>query len=109
MPECLLLAYYANLDRLRAERQLDAGQAASVPHLSKEGHQSWYKHVSGRASRPVVATGGADGSTGGPALFTVNGQATDKAGLARWLALTFGGSPFTHPAPRADAPNGRAP
>lgn len=93
MPECLLLAYHANLDRLRAERQLDAAQAASVPHLTKEGHKSWYKATERRINRPAVAQS-ATGSDSAGAMFTVNGQATDKAGLARWLAVTFGGSPF---------------
>lgn len=92
MPECLLLAYHDNLDRLRAERSLDAAQAASVPHLSKEGHKSWYRETQRRTTRSLVAPSG--GAAAGHAVFTVNGQAVDKAGLARWLAQTFGAPAF---------------
>lgn len=83
------MAYHAHLDRLRAERSLDAAQAASVPHLSKEGHKSWYRHTQKRTARRAVAAR----VTGEPSvnpIFTVNGQEVGKDGLARWLAQTFG-------------------
>lgn len=83
------MAYHANLDRLRAERSLDAAQAASVPHLTREGRTSWYRHVSKRTARRAVAR--TVTSEGGSApMFTVNGQSVGKGGLARWLAATFG-------------------
>lgn len=98
MPECLLLAYHDNLDRLRAERSIDAAQAASVPHLTREGHASWYRAAQKRTRRRIVSSGPAspEGTTTG-ALFTVNGQPVDKHGLARWLAVTFG-APTSRPA-----------
>jgi hypothetical protein len=90
MPECLLMAYYDNLDRLRTERQLDAAQAASVPHLSEQGRTSWYRQAEKRTTRTLGPA--ASGPAGGPALFTVNGKAVNRHGLARWLAQQFGGT-----------------
>lgn len=102
MPECLLLAYHDNLDRLRAERSLDAAQAASVPHLSKDGHKGWYRSISRRTARRAVARS-VIGGPGAP-LFTVNGQGVDKAGLARWMSVTFG-VPMVSAAPPGEPPS----
>lgn len=110
MPECLLLAYHANLDRLRAERQLDAAQAATVPHLSKDGHKSWYRHVQKRVNRRVMAQSAS--GQGGDAPFTINGQPADKAQLVRWLSLTFGATPAQTtppPPPPTGLTNGHGP
>jgi hypothetical protein len=91
-----LLSLHQNVDRLRAERLLDAAQAATVPHLEKDGRKSFYQSLHARTRRAVVAdvapsrTGA--GTRGGPSLFTVDGAPVDKRGLVAWLAQTFGGS-----------------
>lgn len=90
MPECLLLAYHDNVDRLRTERLLDAAQAASVPHLAEQGRKSWYRQAEKRLARSLGESARAPG--GGPALFTVNGKAVNRHGLAAWLAQQFGGT-----------------
>lgn len=92
MPECLLLSYFDNLDRLRAERLLDAAQAGSVPHLEDAARTSWYRATERRTARRLVAPS----STGGLAApFTINGTPADKQGLMRWLSATFGVLPAT--------------
>jgi hypothetical protein len=68
-----------------------------VPHLTNDGRKSFYSNLHGRARRRVVAaerTGA--GTLAGPALFTVNGEPTDKRGLIAWLSQTFGASPMNN-------------
>lgn len=95
-----MLSLHQNVDRLRAERLLDAAQAATVPHLEKDGRKSFYQNLHARTRRAVVAdvatsaTRTGAGTVGGPSLFTVDGEAVDKRGLVAWLAQTFGGSPM---------------
>ena len=98
MPECLLLAYYDHLDRLRAERTLDDATTASFPHLTKQSRTSWLRDLGRRAARRLVAPTpaevalGANGTNGhGPAPFTVNGTPVGADGLKRWLVQVFGG------------------
>lgn len=89
MPECLLLAYHQNLDRLRAEQAYDHVQAALVPHLAKDGRASYFRQLKRRMARtgaglPESVT------TPAPNIFTINGTPANKDTLRRWLATTFG-------------------
>lgn len=111
MPECLLLAYHDNLDRLRAERQLDLSQATAYPHLAPDARKSWLKDNQRRRARPIVApaqpTGG-QRTAGGALPFSVDGHPVDGQGLRLWLGAAFGGASPLRPS-SAGRGNGHVP
>lgn len=113
MPDCLMLSYHASIERLRAERMLDAAQAAAYPHLEKQARDSFLRENQRRRARALPA--GTRVSqvvpAGGNAPFTVDGRPVDKDGLVRWLGQVFGGGdPFgRQAAPATRSTNGGAP
>ena len=51
-----MFAMHRQIDRIRAERMLDAAQAAAYPHLGK-GASEWFNRVLDRAQGAVTVAG----------------------------------------------------
>lgn len=98
-------ALYDEIPRIRAERLLDAAQAASFPHLDRTGQTRWLQSVGRVSSRAAMAAGK---SLGG---LTWNGQVVPtREGFTRRLAMAFGGGlpgQAGSPAPIAAPRSGR--
>lgn len=80
MPLGLFEGYERQMPVLRAERLLDAAQAASVPHMGREA-QGWYDRMIA-AARGVVE----DVVRRAAPMFTWNGR---KLGSSRELRAKF--------------------
>lgn len=82
-----MAALYAEIPRIRAERLLDAAQAASFPHLSKEGRARWLRSA-GRFSRRAATAAAATQHAG----LTWNGvPIPSREAFKARLAFAFGG------------------
>jgi hypothetical protein len=73
MPHPLFAAIVREMEPIRAERLLDAAQAASVPHMGKEAARWWDRTVAAARglAREIVERAGP--------LFTWNGSAVNSS------------------------------
>jgi len=79
-----MFAMHAQIGRIRAERMLDAAQAAAYPHLGK-GASEWFESVLDRAQGVVAALAGEAGER-----LHWNGKVVSIAGFKAQAARTFG-------------------
>lgn len=93
-------AMFGEIPRIRAERLLDAAQAASFPRLDKAGRTRWLQQV-GRAS--VRAQQAAGREQGG---LTFNGQPMlTREAFKQQLTAAFGAGPIPlRPSPTRQRP-----
>lgn len=77
----MIFALYDNLDRVRAERVLDAAAAAAYPHLTKSGSRQWLHDWTRRAQRVVRATA---------EVFSWNGRPVTPDALKQRLRQALG-------------------
>lgn len=83
------MSYFAALERqipaVRAERMMDGALSAVYAQLDSKGAQklwsSWAQQIQQVAARTAHRAG---------ALFTINGEPTNTAGLKRWLRSIVG-------------------
>lgn len=78
-----MFAMHRQISRIRAERMLDAAQAAAYPHLGK-GASEWFNGVLDRA-HGVVAT-----ASGAMERLNWNGKVVSISAFKRSAAQTWG-------------------
>lgn len=86
MPHPMFVAHVTQLEPLRAERLLDAAQAASVPHMGKEA-AGWFERLTAQA-RGMAA----EVVKRAFPMFTWNGAAVNTShGLRQRFAASVSG------------------
>lgn len=74
-----MLAYLDQLDRVKADRQLEAAEIAMLPAIGQRSREAWWNRQQETAAPKAR-----------PVLFTVNGAPVGTAGLKRALRQRMG-------------------